>query len=116
IAVLTIIDGTTDEEVAKDVAMHIAAINPRYVNESQIPQEELEHEKAVLTEQALNEGKPANIVEKMVVGRLQKFKAEIALVDQPFVKDPDMTVEKFVASKGGGVKPLVRFEVGEGIE
>ena len=116
IAVLTVIDGTTDEEVAKDVAMHIAAINPRYVNESQIPQEELEHEKAVLTEQALNEGKPANIVEKMVVGRLQKFKAEIALVDQPFVKDPDMTVEKFVASKGGEVKSFVRFEVGEGIE
>lgn len=116
IAVLTVIDGTTDEEVAKDVAMHIAAINPRYVNESQIPQEELEHEKAVLTEQALNEGKPANIVEKMVVGRLQKFKAEIALVDQPFVKDPDMTVEKFVASKGGVVKSFVRFEVGEGIE
>ena len=74
IAVLTVIDGTTDEEVAKDVAMHIAAINPRYVNESQIPQEELEHEKAVLTEQALNEGKPANIVEKMVVGRLQNSK------------------------------------------
>lgn len=116
IAVLTVIDGTTDEEVAKDVAMHIAAINPRYVNESQIPQEELEHEKAVLTEQALNEGKPANIVEKMVVGRLQKFKAEIALVDQPFVKDPDMTVEKFVASKGATVKSFVRFEVGEGIE
>ena len=70
----------------------------------------------MLTEQALNEGKPANIVEKMVVGRLQKFKAEIALVDQPFVKDPDMTVEKFVASKGGVVKSFVRFEVGEGIE
>ena len=70
----------------------------------------------MLTEQALNEGKPANIVEKMVVGRLQKFKAEIALVDQPFVKDPDMTVEKFVASKGGEVKSFVRFEVGEGIE
>ena len=67
IAVLTVIDGTTDEEVAKDVAMHIAAINPRYVNESQIPQEELEHEKAVLTEQALNEGKPANIVEKWLL-------------------------------------------------
>lgn len=99
IAVLTVIDGTTDEEVAKDAAMHIAAINPRYVNESQIPQEELEHEKAVLTEQALNEGKPANIVEKMVVGRLQKFKAEIALVDQPFVKDPDMTVENLLLLK-----------------
>ncbi|BDP50268.1 elongation factor Ts [Enterococcus faecium] len=88
----------------------------RYVNESQIPEAELEHEKTVLTEQALNEGKPANIVEKMVEGRLKKFKAEIALVDQPFVKDPDMTVEKYVASKGATVKTFVRFEVGEGIE
>lgn len=116
IAVLTVLDGTTDETVARDVAMHVAAINPRYVNESQIPEAELEHEKTVLTEQALNEGKPANIAEKMVEGRLKKFKAEIALVDQPFVKDPDMTVEKYVASKGATVKTFVRFEVGEGIE
>ncbi|MGF1931113.1 translation elongation factor Ts [Enterococcus casseliflavus] len=116
IAVLTVLEGTTDESVAKDVAMHVAAINPRYVNEAQISQEELDHEKQVLTEQALNEGKPANIVEKMVEGRLKKFKAEIALVDQPFVKDPDMTVEKYVASKGATVKSFVRFEVGEGIE
>ena len=116
IAVLTVLEGTTDESVAKDVAMHVAAINPRYVNEAQISQEELDHEKQVLTEQALNEGKPANIVEKMVEGRLKKFKAEIALVDQLFVKDPDMTVEKYVASKGATVKSFVRFEVGEGIE
>ncbi|MDH6364959.1 elongation factor Ts [Enterococcus sp. PF1-24] len=116
IAVLTVLEGTTDEAAAKDVAMHVAAINPRYVNEAQIPQAELEHEKAILTEQALNEGKPEAIVEKMVVGRLNKFKAEISLVDQPFVKDPDMTVEKFVASKNATVKSFVRFEVGEGIE
>ena len=116
IAVLTLIEGTTDETVAKDVAMHVAAINPRYVDESQIPAEELEHEKTVLTEQALNEGKPANIVDKMVIGRLNKFKAEISLVDQPFVKDPDMTVAKYVATKGATVKSFVRFEVGEGIE
>ncbi|EOL47633.1 elongation factor Ts [Enterococcus phoeniculicola] len=116
IAVLSVVEGTTDETVARDVAMHIAAINPRYLDETQIPQAELEHEKAVLTEQALNEGKPANIVEKMVEGRLNKFKAEIALVDQPFVKDPDMTVEKYVASKGATVQSFVRFEVGEGIE
>ena len=116
IAVLTVLDGTTDEEVAKDVAMHVAAINPRYVDESQIPEAELEHEKAILSEQALNEGKPANIVEKMVIGRLNKFKAEISLVDQPFVKDPDMTVEKYVASKGATVRSFTRFEVGEGIE
>ncbi|MFC4709137.1 translation elongation factor Ts [Enterococcus eurekensis] len=116
IAVLALLDGTTDETVAKDVAMHVAAINPRYVDESQIPAEELEHEKTVLTEQALNEGKPANIVDKMVIGRLNKFKAEISLVDQPFVKDPDMTVAKYVATKGATVKSFVRFEVGEGIE
>ncbi|MGO3838673.1 MAG: translation elongation factor Ts, partial [Vagococcus sp.] len=76
----------------------------------------LEHEKKVLTEQALNEGKPENIVEKMVAGRMHKFLAEICLVDQPFVKDPDMTVEKFAASKGATVKGFVRFEVGEGLE
>ena len=116
IAVLAVLEGTNDEAVAKDVAMHVAAINPRYVDESQIPAAELEHEKNILTEQALNEGKPANIVEKMVIGRLNKFKAEIALVDQPFVKDPDMTVEKYVSSKGATVASFVRFEVGEGIE
>lgn len=116
IAVLTVLEGTTDEEVAKDVAMHVAAINPRYVNDTQIPQEELAHEESVLKEQALNEGKPANIVDKMVAGRMNKFKAEISLVDQPFVKDPDMTVQKYVASKGATVKSFIRFEVGEGIE
>ncbi len=89
--------------------MHVAAINPRYVNETQIPEAELEHEKTVLTEQAFNEGKPAKIVEKMVEGRLNKFKAEIALVDQPFVKDPDMTVEKYVASKGATVENIRSF-------
>ena len=116
IAVLTVLEGTTDEALAKDVAMHVAAINPRYINEAQIPQAELDHEKQVLTEQALNEGKPANIVEKMVVGRLNKFKAEISLVDQPFVKDPDVTVAKYLAAKNATVKSFIRFEVGEGIE
>ncbi|AQP53221.1 translation elongation factor Ts [Vagococcus penaei] len=116
IAVLTVVDGTTDETVAKDISMHVAAINPRYINKDQVSAEELEHEKKVLTEQALNEGKPANIVEKMVEGRMSKFLSEICLLDQPFVKDPDMTVEKYAASKGATVKGFVRFEVGEGIE
>ena len=116
IAVINVLDGTTDEQVAKDVAMHVAAINPRYVDESQIPADELEHEKTVLTEQAMNEGKPAKIVEKMVEGRLKKFKAEIALVDQPYVKDPDMTVGQYAASKKATVQSFVRYEVGEGIE
>ncbi|MBS4761377.1 elongation factor Ts [Carnobacteriaceae bacterium zg-ZUI252] len=116
IAVVTVLDGTTDEVVAKDVAMHVAAINPKYVSRDQVSQEELEHEKKVLTEQALNEGKPANIVEKMIQGRINKFLAEISLNDQPFVKNPDQTVSEFAASKGATVKSFNRYEVGEGIE
>ena len=116
IGVLTVIEGSSDDAAAKDVSMHIAAINPKYIDRSQVSEEELEHEKKVLTEQALNEGKPANIVEKMITGRLNKFLAEISLNDQPFVKDPDQTVSKFVASKGGKVKLFHRYEVGEGLE
>ncbi|GMA47413.1 translation elongation factor Ts [Tetragenococcus muriaticus] len=116
IAVLTVLEGTTDESVAKNIAMHIAAINPRYINEEQIPQEELEHEKGILTEQAESEGKPANIVEKIVEGRLNKFKAEICLVDQSYVKDPDMTVGKYIEDNNASVNRFVRYEVGEGIE
>lgn len=115
IAVLTVLEGA-DEETAKDIAMHVAAINPKYVTREQVPAEVIEHEKKVLTEQALNEGKPANIVEKMIVGRLNKFLAEISLNDQPFVKDPDMTVAKFAEAKKGSVLSFVRFEVGEGLE
>lgn len=115
IVVLSVLEGA-DEETAKDISMHVAAINPKYVSREEVSSEELEHEKKVLTEQALNEGKPANIVEKMIVGRLNKFLSEISLNDQSFVKDPDMTVSKFVESKGGSVKSFIRFEVGEGIE
>jgi len=115
IASLVVVDGA-DEATAKDVAMHVAAINPKYVNRDQVPAEELAHEREVLTEEAKNEGKPEKIIEKMVEGRLNKFLAEIALDDQEFVKDPDQTVAKFVASKGGKVKSFVRYEVGEGIE
>lgn len=116
IGVLTVLEGTADAALAKDVAMHVAAINPRYMDRSEVPEAELEHEKAILTEQALNEGKPANIVEKMVEGRLTKFLAEICLVDQPFVKDPDVTVGKYLASKNAKIKGFIRYEVGEGIE
>ena len=116
IGVLTLVEGSTDEEAAKDVAMHIAALAPRYLDESEVPADVLEHEKKVLTEQALNEGKPANIVEKMIVGRINKFLEEITVVKQKFVKDDSLTVEKFVASKGGKLAKLVRYEVGEGIE
>ena len=116
IGVLTLVEGSTDEEAAKDVAMHIAALAPKYLDESEVPADVLEHEKKVLTEQALNEGKPANIVEKMIVGRINKFLEEITVVKQKFVKDDSFTVEKFVASKGGKLSKFVRYEVGEGIE
>ena len=116
IGVLTLVEGSTDEEAAKDVAMHIAALAPKYLDESEVPADVLEHEKKVLTEQALNEGKPANIVEKMIVGRINKFLEEITVVNQKFVKDDSFTVEKFLASKGGKIAKFVRYEVGEGIE
>ena len=116
IGVLTLVEGSADEEAAKDVAMHIAALAPKYLDESEVPADVLEHEKKVLTEQALNEGKPANIVEKMIVGRINKFLEEITVVNQKFVKDDSFTVEKFLASKGGKLAKFVRYEVGEGIE
>jgi elongation factor Ts len=115
IAALTKLSGT-DEATAKDVAMHVAAIRPQYLKEDEIPADVVAHEKEVLTQEALSEGKPANIVEKMVVGRLKKFFKEICLVDQPFVKDGDVTVEEFLKSKNADVLAFVRFEVGEGIE
>ncbi|EGQ4052028.1 elongation factor Ts [Staphylococcus pseudintermedius] len=116
IAVLSVVEGTTDGDAAKDVAMHIAAINPKYVSSEQVSEEELNHEREVLKQQALNEGKPENIVEKMVEGRLRKYLQEICAVDQNFVKNPDQTVEAFLKSKGGKLVDFVRYEVGEGIE
>ncbi|QNQ44408.1 translation elongation factor Ts [Staphylococcus warneri] len=116
IGVLTVIEGTTDEAAAKDVAMHIAAINPKYVSSDQVSEDEINHEREVLKQQALNEGKPENIVEKMVEGRLRKYLQEICAVDQNFVKNPDETVEVFLKSKGGKLNDFVRYEVGEGME
>lgn len=115
IAVLTVLENTT-EEVAKDVAMHAAAMRPRYVTRDEVDASELEREKTVLKEQAINEGKPAEIAEKMVAGRVNKFYKEICLVEQPFVKDGDVTVEQFVKNNGGKVVSMTRYEVGEGIE
>ncbi|GAK48198.1 elongation factor Ts [Secundilactobacillus oryzae JCM 18671] len=115
IAALVTLEGA-DEEVAKNVAMHVAAVNPEFVSRDDIPSERLDHEREVLKKEALNEGKPENIVEKMVDGRLRKFLSEISLADQEFVMDSDQTVNQYVASKGGKLKSFVRFEVGEGIE
>lgn len=115
IAALTKLTGS-DETAAKDIAMHVAAIRPQYLTEDQIPADVVAHEKEVLTQEALGEGKPANIVEKMVGGRLKKFFKEICLVDQSFVKDGDVTVKEYLKSKNADVLSFVRFEVGEGIE
>lgn len=116
IGVLLVLEGSTDEAAAKDVAMHIAALNPTYVSREQVSAEEIDRERKVLTEQALNEGKPENIVAKMVEGRLGKFFEEICLLDQTFVKNSDQKVRAFVESTGGKVSSFARYAVGEGIE
>ena len=116
IGVLVTLEGSTDAAAAKDVAMHIAAINPTYVSRDEVSAEEVERERKVLTEQALNEGKPENIVAKMVEGRLGKYFEDVCLLDQSFVKNSDQKVRDFVASTGGSVNGFVRYAVGEGIE
>jgi elongation factor Ts len=116
ISVLSVLEGTTDEEAAKSVSMHIAAINPKYISRDQVDASELEREREVLTQQALNEGKPEKIVAKMVEGRINKFYEEICVNEQAFVKNPDQKVGQFVESKGGKILSFVRYEVGEGLE
>lgn len=115
VAVVKVTD-STDEEAARDVAMHVAAINPQFANRESVSQEVYDREKEVQTEKTLAEGKPEHIVEKIVEGRMGKFYSEIVLAEQPFVKDGDVTVAQFIESKGGKVDSFVRFEVGEGIE
>ncbi len=115
IAVLTIVKGAS-AEVAKDVAMHAAAMRPQYVSENDVPEDVVEKEKAVLTEQAMNEGKPKEIAEKMVKGRINKFFKEICLEEQPFVKDSDINVKTYVKNNNGEIKAMYRFEVGEGMQ
>ena len=105
-----------DDGLARDIAMHVAAINPVCVDEAGVPAATLETEKRIYTEQAEASGKPAEIIEKMVTGRVAKFLKEITLVGQPFVKDPDVTVGKLLKGAGASVVSFVRFEVGEGIE
>lgn len=115
ISVLTLLDGA-NEEVAKDVSMHAAAMRPEYVRKEQVPEEQVEHEKKILTEQAIAEGKPANIAEKMVMGRINKFYKEICLEEQEFVKDNSVSVAKYVSNNGGQIVDVIRYEVGEGLE
>lgn len=116
IGVLTVLEGTADDAAAKDVSMHIAALNPKYVSRDEVSADEIERERQVLTQQALNEGKPENIVAKMVEGRLSKYFQDVCVNDQAFVKDPDQKVKAFVESKGGKIREFIRYEVGEGIE
>jgi len=116
IGVLVVLEGSTDEQAAKDIAMHVAALNPKYVSRDQVSEEEVEREKKILTEQALNEGKPENIVAKMVEGRIGKYFEEICVLDQSFVKNSDQKVGEFVKSTGGTLKEFIRYAVGEGIE
>ncbi|MCF6301134.1 MAG: translation elongation factor Ts, partial [Proteobacteria bacterium] len=105
-----------DMDLIRDIAMHVAATNPDFISADDVPADVLSKEKDILIAQAQDSGKPAEIIEKMVEGRLRKFLAEITLKGQPFVKDPDMTVEKLLKSKGADVTEFARFEVGEGIE
>ena len=115
ISVLTVLSGA-NSDVARDVSMHAAAMRPGYITSNEVPEDVIEHEKGIIKEQAINEGKPAEIAEKMVNGRINKFFKEICLVEQPFVKDPDVTVGTYVKNNGGEIKTMVRYEVGEGIE
>ncbi len=105
-----------DQDLAKDVAMHVAAVNPQVVAPEDMPEEVVAKEKEIFTAQAQESGKPAEIIEKMIGGRIKKFLAENSLVEQAFVKDPDVTVGKLVSAAGAEVASFVRFEVGEGIE
>ncbi|MEE4174366.1 MAG: translation elongation factor Ts [Xanthomonadales bacterium] len=115
IGVLVELEGG-DEELARDLAMHVAALSPAYATADDVPADVLAKEKEILVAQAQDSGKPAEIIEKMVEGRLRKYLAEITLVGQPFVKDGDVTVGKLLDQKGASVKGFSRLAVGEGIE
>jgi elongation factor Ts len=115
IAVLVELKGG-DQDLARDVAMHVAAVNPQVVSPEHMPQESIDKERAIFTAQAQESGKPAEIIEKMIDGRIKKYLAENSLTEQAFVKDPDTTVGKLVKAAGAEVVSFSRFEVGEGIE
>lgn len=115
IGVLVELEGG-DQDLARDIAMHIAASRPAYLNADQVPAEVLDKEKEILTAQAKDSGKPDNIIDKMVEGRLRKYLAEITLLGQPFVKDADQTVGKLLSANKASVRRYVRMELGEGIE
>ena len=115
IAVLTVLEGA-NEDVARDVSMQAAAMKPLYLNSEEIPADVIEREKEVFKTQAMEEGKPADIAEKMVQGRIKKYFKEVCLLNQAFIKDGDIDVETYVKNNGGVVLSMTRFEVGEGMQ
>ena len=114
IGVLVVLDGA-NTEVAKDVAMHAAAMRPKYLNIESVPKEDVEHEREIQKQIAINEGKPEEIAVKMVEGRIRKFYKEVCLTEQPFVKDDEKSVSEYVKANGGTIKSMIRYEVGEGM-
>ena len=115
ITVLVVLDGA-DRDVARDVAMHVAAMHPLYLTREEVPESVLDHEREIIKEQAINEGKPADIAEKMVNGRINKYYKEVCLIEQEFIKDSDKSVGQYVKENKGTIKKMIRYEVGEGIE
>jgi len=111
-----LIDSTATAEMGHHIAMHVAAVNPQFVDEQAVPAEFIAKEKDILIAQAQDSGKAPEIIEKMIQGRLKKFFAEVTLVEQPFVKDPDQTVGKLLSGAGASISGFIRYEVGEGIE
>ncbi len=115
ISSLTIVDGK-NEEVARDVAMQAAAMRPLYVNVESVPAEDLEHEKSIIREQVINEGKKPEFADKIVEGRLRKFYEETVLEEQAFIKDSELTVKAYLEKNDSKLVKLVKYEVGEGME
>ena len=115
ISTLTLINGD-NKEVANDCAMHLAAMNPKYVSREAVPASDIEEESKIIKEQAMNEGKPEEIAEKMVAGRINKFYKDIVITEQEFVKNPDITVGTYLNNNKCELVDMIRFEVGEGIE
>ena len=111
-----LVDSTADEDMARDIAMHVAAVNPQFVDLDSVPADYVAKEKAILIAQAESSGKPAEIIEKMIEGRLNKFLAEVTLLGQPFVKDQDQTVASLLSNAKASISTFIRYEVGEGID
>ena len=115
IAVLTLCSKVSPE-VAKEVAMHAAAMRPLYLKIENVPSDEIDKEKEVIKEQAINEGKPEEIANKMVMGRIQKYYKEVCLEEQPFIKDDSLSIKQYLQNNGGAIRSMIRYEVGDGLE